>query len=509
MISPANPANGSRATTLFVILTATLLVYVAADGAWWFVLPANRAVFQWFEFPLAAAAFAGLLWLVSSQRSPFSHVPTRAFAAGALLFFLTTRLFWVAFVPTQPVNDFQVLHDLAGTLSRGEPVGRIGSGHWAIFMYTWGYALILGGLYAIFGKAVLVAQLFNVGLGAATLASLYAWVRELLDDRIARVAAVLFLCWPTQMIFTNVVASEHVSLAAAVVALRLLSTAVGGRARRTGARHWTRLAVIGALLAVAYLTRFPLLVGLIAAVMTIAIARGFSRQFAADAGALLAGFVLLNFLYVGILATVYEVRLPGRSIAGNLLVGVNPASDGAWNAEDHARLVAFPTFDAANAWAMEESLRRIRSAPAATTRLIVKKAALYWATDTYAVWWGIEASVQGGAALPYFRPVYHAVALFHLGILILAAAGAVWFAVFHEHRTAFNLILLPILGSTALHSVLEVQTRYHYPFEPLLFVLAALAFRRRGTPAHCEPPSAPPHEDVDETGALRADLKSR
>ena len=477
-----------RATAVFILLTAALLVYVAGAGVLWYFEPANRAAFAGYEFVLAAAGFGLLLYLLS-DRSPFSRESEPAFLASAVLFFLATRLLWVFLVPTQPVNDFLVLHNLAGTLSAGQSVAGIGSGgNWPIFMYAWGYSLLLGGFYAVFGKAVLIAKLLNVTLGLCTLLGMYGCVRRLISERVARASAAFFLAWPTQMTMTNIVAAEHVSLAATAAALWLLSSQLHGPDAPPAAtkRPWIRLLAAGALLAVAYLSRFPMLVAFIAAVMTLVIARGFTRRLLVDAGAVVAGFLVMNVAFTVILATVYDVRLPGRSVAGNLLVGVNTASGGSWNAEDSAKLVAFPTFEAANAWAMEESMRRIRAAPGATAKLVVKKAAKFWRTDEYGVWWGVETSVPPEASAPYLRPLYHVTALFHSGILVLAAIGAVGLAASAMRGPGLNLIVLPLIGGTLLHSVLEVQTRYHYPFEPILFVLAAIGatrlFKRRAMP---------------------------
>lgn len=465
-----------RATAVFIFLAAALLVYVGGAGVLWYFEPANRAAFSWYEYPLAAAALGLLIFLAASARSPFAQVSARAFMAGALLLFLCTRLLWVLLVPTQPVNDFLVLHNLAGTLSAGQPIGGIGSGgNWPIFMYAWGYSLLLGGFYAVFGKAVLVAKLLNVALGACTLLAIYGWVRQLASERIGRVSAAFFLAWPTQITMTNVVAAEHVSLAAVAAAFWLLPAGLRELDPDADAvkRPWTRTLAAGALLGVAYLTRFPMLVALIASLMTLVVAHGFSRRLLIDASAAVAGFLAINVAFAVILATVYQVRLPGRSVAGNLLVGVNPASGGAWNAEDSAKLVAFPTFEAANAWAMEESMRRIRASPGGTVRLMVKKAARFWRTDEYGLWWGVETSVPPEAAAHYLRLLYHVTSFYHSGMLVLGAIGGVWLAFGGPRQPGLNLVVLPLIGGTLLHSLLEVQTRYHYPFEPILFVLAA------------------------------------
>lgn len=466
------------ATRLFVIVCGVILIYAGAATIWAFISPAPPTTYRGYAYVIAALLVAAFTFLLGSPRSPVLRPAPRVFLLIALAVFVLTRVAWIALVPTAPVNDFLVLHNLAGTLSAGNPIPRIADrGNWPIFMYTWGYCLVLGGVYALFGKVVLVGQLFNVAMGATTLWASYTFTRLVATERIARGVAVLFLCWPAQIMFTNVIAAEHLALAAASIALLLVARVIH---RRTSSSHVQyvsalTLVVAGTLLAVAYLSRFPLLVLLVAVVIALVVALGLTRRAAVAITLVVASFVAVNVGYRAVLRHVYQVNLPSRSMAGNLVVGINVDAGGGWNEPDWRTLISFPTMERASDWAIGESLRRIRERPLGILGLMVRKTAVYWRTDDYGVLWGVERSVPADRAAPYLARLYLASGLFHVAVMTLATCGAIVLMWRHARVGAsLNLILLPLIGGTLLHSLLEVQSRYHFVFEPLLFVMTAI-----------------------------------
>lgn len=458
------------ATSLFVLMTALLSLYVTARSFWWFVKTGRWDDITGYEYLLGVFVALLLVILLGIDRSPLQRIPQKAFVAGILLAFFISRILWVLLVPSDAVDDFKVLFNLAVTFSAGKPLPGFGSGQdWPIFMYAFAYPLVLGWIFALFGNTLLVAKVFNVVAGTVTILALYQWIRCVTNEKVARASVVLFLLWPTQLIYTSVTAAEHLSLMATAIGLWLFCSAMQKPERRG-----LKMLFTGALLALAYLARFPLLVVMIACVITLIVARRFTRRLLVEGVFLLAGFLAFNIAFSGILSSVYQIELPDRSMAGNLLVGMNLKSGGGYNNEDALMYISFPNMDKANEWALQKSLERLDKKPKAIIRLFIRKAAYLWRDDEYAVFWGLKKGLPSKTIKPYLPRLYNSVLIYHYIILLFSLIGAVWLVVKNWRQPGINTICLPILGSTMLHSVLELQTRYHYPFEPMLFVLAAL-----------------------------------
>src|SRR5262249_31099047 len=149
----------------------------------------------------------------------------------ALLLVLTalvvSRALWIALVPTQPIDDFAWYHDTASRLASG----AYRAPRWpsCSLLSAWGYPLFLARIYARLGSSLLVAALCNLVLGAGAAGLLFLLAQRLFGAPTALLAALLFALWPGQLMFTSVVASEHLAVVLELAALLLLAVGLAPR----------------------------------------------------------------------------------------------------------------------------------------------------------------------------------------------------------------------------------------------------------------------------------------
>jgi 4-amino-4-deoxy-L-arabinose transferase-like glycosyltransferase len=398
-----------------------------------------------------------------------ARASSRAFLAVAVALFLVTRLAWILVVPTRPVWDFAQFHDLATAFANGLPVASLLEHDWSISLASWGYPFALAGVYALFGASVTVGKLANLAAGALTLVLVFALVRRLASPREARVAATLFLLWPAQLVFSGVLASEHFATAALLAALVVLTPMI---TRSDAGRG--RSAVAGLLLGVAYVVRSPLLVALPATLLALLL-RGPRRRAAARVLIVVAAFCTTYGAYVATLRVLHHVT-PEPQGWTQLLHGTNTASGGTFNTEDFEAMRAQGSPPRVLAFARAQALHRIASSPFGYLRLASRKTLTLWGDDDYAGYWAfMDLGPQGPSSLLFGREdeVDVVADAFHAGLLVLAVVALA--RLLREPRDGgVLLLLLVLLGCTALHGLLEVQPRYHYAVEPALFAIAAI-----------------------------------
>lgn len=350
------------------------------------------------------------------------------------LFFLS-RLLWILLVPTEPASDFATYYRFGGIFSSFSPLSfAVESQSTNMTMQPWGYPFVLAVAFAIAGQSVLIAKLLNVVVGVATLILLWRLAHKLAGKTIAFVTSLLFLCWPAQLMFTSVLASEHLAL------LMILAGFLSLLSRRLG--------LAGIFIALAATFRLPCAVAL----PTMALgAQPIRRLFYS------AGFFFLAFaLYIGLMYAIYREAPISRG-GFNLMLGANYEAGGRWNTEDSAMYATFtsPDRDArAVAW------ERIKSSPPRYFVLMLEKILTLWSTEDFAANW---SSVSN----PTVRTVSN---IYYYILLATALMGLV---VAKEIRRK----LLPLATYAGLvsilHSIAVTDPRYHYVAMPAVLLASA------------------------------------
>lgn len=385
--------------------------------------------------------------------------------------FLASRALWAVVAPIRLESDFATYHRMAARAF----TPRMQAPTMNEQARPWGYPLALGLAYRVLGVSQSVGKALNLCAGLLSLLMVWRLARRYWGDGGALRAALFVLVWPSQLLYTSVLASEHLGLALAV-ALMLCTT---GQAPVT-ARPW-RFLWMGALGAAAYAVRTPLalfaLIGLVAAGRQ----RPFLPRGLLSCAALVAGYGMGWLGYDLLCRRAFGAPAPHPG-ALNLLIGTNTASGGWWNAEDSKSFLAHPTIEAANHFAFTEAWARVTRDPAGIAALAVRKAASSWSLEGFAAYWALSGAGS-------VNRLYALCQGFHAALLVLAAIGT--FAALRRGRAASLFPLLIVLAAAiCINMTTEAQDRYHYVFSPLLICLASWSHGPKGPAATTR---HPPH----------------
>ncbi len=377
------------------------------------------------------------------------------------------RLVWIIGVPTLPISDFESYNRSASAIAQG------------VFefpkIHRGGYPLLLGFVYRVFGTNLLTAKLFNVFLSIVA-ALLLFWIAQcLLGESSARAATALFALWPAQIMMSSVLATEL-----PYTVLFLSAIAVLLRASRSESLSVLALFSSGVLLGLSNPIRpVSVLVLGVVIVWTLLVSRDRWTKRIFGVALLVMGFsfIMAGYLYVrgpvgG--SSFFAMILP----SDNLLNGTNIQAKGMWNAADAATYGQLlvergPEETQSIIWQM--AMERIRSNPKGFAALLFEKLSVVWGDDLYGAYWStvrVDTSAVGNLVQVHQTELYAISQFFYIWVLVLSVAGCYRLQQLQIHQ-GIGLLLLVLLTFVGVHGLVEVQSRFHYPWEPIFLILGA------------------------------------
>lgn len=403
---------------------------------------------------------------------------------------LIPRIIWVNLVHVVPKSDFYTIHTLAAALTQGELLYPI---YISLFPHVFGYSKVLSIFYAIGGPSPFTAIYLNIALNVGILLLLYYLGSKFYNVKTGLIASAIYAFWPSQFLYNTLVLTEpfYTFGVLSIVCLYLL---VIERARNKAV---TVLAFCG-LGIVAGLLKYIRPTALIV-VLSIIIHYLFfmknepskknepennRKKFSAvwmrvGLSVILAFFYSLTSTIVldGIEGKI-GVEIARQSTGFNLFVGMNGASKGKWSAEDSALLQ--PMIDQGMSAAeihdafFDMGMDRIKNRGfLAHLQHQLNKNYVMWGSDSESLGY-TQLSFSETSHIELSRHIgwlSHITNIYYFIFLLLAFLSII---LLKEQLSVHSLILhLYILGTVAVHMLVEVHGRYHYPAIPLICVLAA------------------------------------
>lgn len=393
-----------------------------------------------------------------------------AFVPGCLAAAALLRLLWAAVVRVAPESDFFWYFE------RGLVLAARGEYNWfgaPTAYFPPGYPLLLAGLFKLAGPSLPAAILASVALQCGAVYLVYRLGRRLFaSEYTGRLAMLLYACYPENVGFTSLLASEHL-----FIFLMLLGTALLLRARR----HWGLLALCGVVWGLATLTR-PQAVGIPALYFALAAWRaGSLRRLLLPCAVvhLLLALTLLPWFARN--ARVFGRLMVTSTTGVNLYIGNNPDANGTY-------VFTRRMFDAVpeprgTELQFDDACRKtgqafVREHPWRALALLPLKFGWLYAGDFISLYWNIRgvesASPRLAAALRLLRVPFQ---LYYL--LLLAAFLAAVVPRRRRQAIAARAGAFPALGPgivlyfTAVYLVYYGAARYHAPMMPWIIIYAA------------------------------------
>lgn len=401
------------------------------------------------------------------------------------------RYLWIRLVETTPMWDFARYYHYAISIVNGNPeaIADIRG----VFPHLTGYPLILSYVFRFFGTEVAIARWFNLICTLLTVLLVYQLGKVMFSPKAGRIAAIIVALWPGQIFYISVLAAEHLFTMQLLFVLLLFCYMVKGE---SSGKSFGWAVATGAMLTMAHIVRpvasllFPafFLYLLMAPALKESVLPNeiegkpgcCNKKVLLRRASLLAVIVLIFLGTLQGLNRIYEpqVQVPlGKTGAGfNLYVGTNKDSQGMWSAEDWEIIEEFHyDFDRIHQEAWNRGIERIQEDYTEFLLLAEQKFSIQWAVSEYGLYWGLLETDRVTAvslwAEEYRQELQIASQVFYLSLF--------WLILINTRKeikkfqaTPADLIGILFFGFIAMHTLIEVQSRYHHSLIPLFILLA-------------------------------------
>ncbi|MBE6973591.1 MAG: glycosyltransferase family 39 protein [Ruminococcaceae bacterium] len=405
--------------------------------------------------------------------------PFRGFASALFLARFALALFFILWLNSQPVQDFDTMYSAALQLARGsrEYLDNIYFFNWA---YQSAFVAYEALVIALFGDSLLPLQLLNAVYLAGTNVLVYLTAKRFLPEKAAMTAGILYAIYPAPLFLAGVLTNQHLSVFLLYSALYLLL-----------GKDLTPLRALGAgtIMALGNAMR-PIGVILMLASLLWLLIRAAHR---ADLRTALHGiYVAVSYFAVGaalsgliIVTGINPEGLSNNQPMWKFVVGLNQDSSGCWNRTDYETYLSLPT-DQAHETMTEEVKNRLSVGPVALADLALRKSAVMWAGNED-LYWGFGHLEQEVPAITFpitlsWNSIQLLLGSLDKGIYLLAFALALVGLLLRLRRPEqcgrSLLLVLLLCGYYAVHLIVEVQSRYRYFLMPCVFLLAGIAVTR-------------------------------
>ncbi|MCZ6835628.1 MAG: glycosyltransferase family 39 protein [Planctomycetota bacterium] len=375
---------------------------------------------------------------------------------------------WATMVPVDPVSDSTVYDLTAWNIAQGQGYvmedGRP-TAYWPV-----GTSGVYAILFALFGHVFWPIVVFNILVRLATTVLVMTLADRWFGSSVALLSGVLMSIWPSQIQFTTVLASELPF--ALVMLLALWIWLMEDRS------IWGRAMVVGLILGLAsYLRPTALLLPVVFAMIRLAQQGQIVKTTLATS---------LVFVCLGITVAPWAYRntntfdqfvLISTNGGTNLWMGNNPESDGTFMSPPKD----MPDLNEAE---RDKELGRraveyIKAEPGAFIWRTVSKLIRLHDRETIGVHWNEKGLITrfGEGVLV---PLKIMAQTYWLAILGLALAGVALLEIQlkswpDRFRGLFHPTLLIWTYFASIHAVIVIQDRYHFPSQPFIAILAAVA----------------------------------
>lgn len=391
-----------------------------------------------------------------------------------------TRFLWIYLVPTDPSNDFYLYYDYAVKASKG--LFTQYDATYPLFPFKFGYPLIVSLAFRLFGTSVWVAKIVNVIVSVATALLLYSIALKIAGKRVGRIAGILYAFWPAQIMYTSVLASEHMfilfSLISVYFFIRLIQS-------KSSIHRNAYAVIIGISLAVSQFVRPLSLLYLGIYIFFIFFYSKWHELTKRDliSKGLIVSALIVTYLIGWTSLTSFvegytKVPISKSSSGFSFLVGTNFDSSGMYNQADANILEEF-NYDVKKVHreSVKRAVNRIINYPIGFLNLMEKKFIIQWTSDNYGFYWStIDFTYRTDFTTllkEEYKQFQRTSQLYYLVILIFAFLSLIFLIRDKkEGNYIWIVFILVFLGTVGAFTLFEVQDRYHYPVIPFLIIMA-------------------------------------
>jgi 4-amino-4-deoxy-L-arabinose transferase-like glycosyltransferase len=443
------------------------------------VLLHSWSFIKFVEFGFLVAIFLIPMFVIFLENSIWSTLEQSKFMLIIWVVGLAIilRIILVQLLSTDFVSDMEDVHLFAVDIYAGHPMANLQNyPNIPYTTYLTMTGIILSIIYKVFGASTVVAKLTLVILGGLT-TWLVFWVgKEIANFRVGFVASLLFALLPSLLCYSGVLTGDHFALPLMMLAI-LLHVRLNKLDRNKKIYYIFGYALCGVVIGFIdwfRMTGTILLIALIISIILYQLGKRKIYYLALALSTLILTYFLVSQLAVNITENNFQIKPYSfaQTIGGEVLVGLNPKSNGGVTLEDKKLSGEIYTrygkdYSAANKYLIGLALDRLRQAD--IPHFLKEKFSLIWSSHDAL----FDYSLNGSNDQEFVDLLRDIEALLYLVITIFILIGVFSSIRLRTDPSTFAMQLF-ILGFAILMMIFEVQNRYVViviPFSLLLSVL--------------------------------------
>jgi len=470
--------------SIFIFATITLFTLT---------MPIINSKKWWFVFIIMIFIIPAVMLSLAKHYIPWidMHITEKISIPIIFISAFLPRIIWINLVNVVPRHDFELYHNLAGLLINSTIEGN---NYISLFPHVIGYPSVLSVFYRLFGTKIIVAQLLNVFLGCGIAFLIYLIGKKLLNETCGFIASLFWALWPSQIQYTSLVATEELFTFLNLLCMLFLFRVVEYKGNHTVSA--ILFGLLGILVSFANAIRPYGILILVAIAIYYFIFIKESCCFKKNGAIKIICYtILLSSYYLTSQVINYSVinslkqDIAQTPVGFNLYVGSNIEQGGVWNEDDSNILIELMTNtentpqDIHNIL-IEKAIDRFKSQSVQNIFLLCEKHKTMWVQDDDILWYTWIALNENKPSRLDFVHNYQKLRiinnLYYHVMLNLCAIGSIFYIIryrsdknFKDKNNSHIIFLFVFISAMiAVHMIVEVAGRYHYPAISIFAILA-------------------------------------
>ncbi|NLV36692.1 MAG: hypothetical protein GXY17_08485 [Clostridiaceae bacterium] len=414
----------------------------------------------------------------------FLKIKDTYFIIALFLFCFLFKSMLVVFTYTEPTSDFSLFFNAARSVSVGD-FSFANDQYFSTWAYQTGIVLYYGFLMKLLGVGLLPLLLINCAYMAGTNVFIYLIAKNYVDEKYARIAAVLYLFYPATYFLAPVLTNQHVSNFCIVWGIYLMLNLT--KSKKAGTIT-APLLMSGVLIAIGNIMRPQgiIIIASLVVLMVLNMKRVIKNK---DFTFLKNGLVIMIVYFLintSVSAIVSSTNINKNGLKNNyplwkFVVGLNHETKGIYSSEDASTLFSVKDIKERDRLSKELIVERV-SNPIGLLKLIYDKNEVMWSYYDNLEWGFISYSGKNIDVLGYsipFNSISQRVLKFEKVFYVLVFLAA-WLSIIkllkrnqdNDFDALFFLVFI-LVAYMGMHSFIEIQPRYRDFAMIFVFVLSS------------------------------------
>lgn len=192
----------------FIIACLGILMLGLVNASWSELITYNHK-FGSYDIAFIASAVILVIGVLALQKY---NIKKRYIFFGILIVGFLIRLGYAFTIQSVPISDFAMMYETAGDVLKGDFSNLWGTGYIARFPHITMSVMYFAGIRAVFSEPLLAIKFLNVVASTCNIIIIYLIAKELFNNKIAQLGALITALFPPLILYTAIFTTENLAI---------------------------------------------------------------------------------------------------------------------------------------------------------------------------------------------------------------------------------------------------------------------------------------------------------